>query len=104
MVAADITFRTDETLAALVILSGTSVDERAWVTGMPRRKNLPVFIAHGRRDPILKFDVAARLEQHMRRAGLRVTWVPFDGAHEFPATVVTALNEFLAGVRAAPQR
>jgi phospholipase/carboxylesterase len=103
MIAADIAFRTDEPLAALVILSGTSVDEQAWVAGMPRRKNLPVFIAHGRKDPVLKFDVAVRLEQHMRRAGLRITWAPFDGSHEFPANVVTALNAFLAR-SSAPER
>lgn len=100
MIAADIAFRTDEPLAALVILSGTLVDEQAWVAGMPRRKNLPVFIAHGRSDPVLKFDVAARLEQHMRRSGLQVTWVPFDGGHELPVKVVTALNGFLARIGA----
>ena len=32
----------------------------------------------------------------MRDAGLRVTWLPFDGGHEMPAEVVTALNTFLA--------
>lgn len=100
MIAADIAFRTDEPLAALVILSGTLVDEQAWVARMPRRKNLPVFIAHGRSDPVLKFDVAARLEQHMRRSGLQVTWVPFDGGHELPVKVVTALNGFLARIGA----
>lgn len=100
MISADIAFQTDEPLAALVILSGTSVDEQQWVAGMPRRKDLPVFIAHGRSDPVLKFDAAARLEQHMRRAGLRVTWVPFDGGHEVPVPVVTALNAFLARIGA----
>ena len=78
-----------------MILSGTLVAEQAWVAGMPRRESLPVFIAHGRSDPVLKFDVAARLEQHMRRSGLQVTWVPFDGGHEVPVAVVTALNGFL---------
>jgi phospholipase/carboxylesterase len=104
MIATDIAFRTDEPVVALVILSGTSVDEQAWVAGMSRRKNLRVFIAHGRQDPVLKFDVARRLAQHMRRAGLDVTWVPFDGGHEFPATAVTALNEFLVRYGSAPER
>jgi predicted esterase len=32
----------------------------------------------------------------MRDDGLRVTWFPFDGGHDMPAEVVTALNAFLA--------
>jgi predicted esterase len=32
----------------------------------------------------------------MHDAGLQVTWFPFDGGHEIPAEVVTALNAFLA--------
>ena len=63
--------------------------------GHARRKGLPVFIAHGRQDQALPFAVAARLERRLREAGLVVTWVPFDGGHEMPAEVVTALNGFL---------
>jgi phospholipase/carboxylesterase len=97
MIAADIAFTTDEPLEALVLLSPTFVNERVWRDGMPRRRGLRVFISHGRQDGILPFDVAARLQQAMRDAGLRVTWVPFDGGHEMPMTVVDALNAFLAG-------
>jgi len=31
----------------------------------------------------------------MRDAGLRVTWLPFDGDHDIPVDVVVALNVFL---------
>ena len=31
-----------------------------------------------------------------KAAGLQVTWCPFDGGHEMPATVVGGLDEFLA--------
>ncbi len=97
MIAADIAFTTDEPLEALVLLSPTFVNERVWRDGMPRRRGLRVFISHGRQDGILPFDIAARLQQAMRDAGLRVTWVPFDGGHEMPMPVVDALNAFLAG-------
>lgn len=98
MVAAAIAFESDEPPRALVLLAGTTVDEQRWLTGMPRRKGLPVFITHGRRDPVLPFDVGARLAEHMRRAGLDVTWVPFEGGHQIPDEVVTALNRFLVRV------
>jgi phospholipase/carboxylesterase len=96
MIAADIAFTTDEPIDALVLLSPTIVNEPAWRAGMPRRRGLRVFISHGRRDAILPFDASTRLQQAMLDAGLRVTWFPFDGGHEMPAEVVTALNAFLA--------
>jgi len=96
IIAADIAFTTDEPLEALVLLSTTFVNETAWRDGMPRRRGLRVFIAHGRRDDILPFDAAVRLQEAMRIAGLQVTWCPFDGGHEMPADVVAALNTFLA--------
>lgn len=98
MVASELAFRSREPLRALVLLSGTPVDQRSWLQGMRVRRGLPVFIAHGRQDDVLPFQGAARLQQTMREAGLQVTWVPFNGGHETPAEVVAALNQFLAGL------
>jgi phospholipase/carboxylesterase len=98
MIAADVAFRSDQKLEALILLSPTFVDEQRWIEGMPRRKGLPVFISHGRRDDVLPFAASERLAQAMRDAGLKVTWIPFDGIHETPASVVTELNKFLAAV------
>jgi phospholipase/carboxylesterase len=102
MVTADLAFTTDEPLEAIVLLSPTIVNERAWRAGMPRRRGLRVFVSHGRQDDILPFDLADRLQHAMREAGLRVTWVPFEGGHDIPMPVVDRLNDFLAG-RDAPQ-
>lgn len=99
MVASEITFRTLEPVRALVLLSGTPVDEASWLGGMKKRHGLPVFISHGRRDDVLPFAAAMRMQAEMKRAGLKVTWYPFDGGHEIPAEVVIALNKFLARQR-----
>jgi phospholipase/carboxylesterase len=80
----------------LVILSGTLVDEALWDKNYSRRKGLRVFMSHGRSDPTLSFTVADRMHRKMTDAGIVVTWFPFDGGHEIPAEVVTALNQFLA--------
>jgi len=104
IVSADIAFRTDEPLHALIILSGTFVDEAAWTRGMSARRGLPVFIAHGRRDDVLRFDMAEQLAAEMQHSGLRVTWVPFDGGHEIPASVVTELNRFLVSTPIGPHK
>ncbi len=96
MVAAQVAFQSDEPLRALVLLSGTLVDEASWKQNYARRKDLHVFVAHGRTDPTLSFEVADRMRSEMTAAGMLVTWFPFDGGHEIPAEVVAALNEFLA--------
>jgi phospholipase/carboxylesterase len=96
MVAAQVAFLSDEPLRALVLLSGTVVDETLWQTNYARRKGLRVFISHGRADPTLSFEVAERMQGEMAAAGMLVTWFPFDGGHEIPEDVVTALNEFFA--------
>jgi phospholipase/carboxylesterase len=98
MVASEVAFRSRVPLAALIILSGTPVDERSWESHFDDRRGLPVFIAHGRQDSTLPFASADRFRQKLAAAGLQVTWSPFDGGHEIPATVVVALNAFLEGL------
>jgi phospholipase/carboxylesterase len=95
MVSSEIAFRSRAPLAALVLLSGTTVDEASWRPGFATRRGLPVFISHGRRDETLPFEVADRYRRELEAAGLDVTWVPFDGGHEVPEAVVVALNAFL---------
>ena len=96
MVASEVAFRSHTPLAALVILSGTPVDESSWENHFSERRGLPVFLAHGRRDSTLPFAAADRFRRKLEAAGLQVIWFPFDGGHEMPATVVIALNDFLA--------
>lgn len=95
MLSAEIAFQSDRPLAALILLSGTTVDERSWLRGLPRRRGLPVFMSHGRSDKTLSFKNSDRFRKKLQAAGLVVTWVPFDGGHEIPSEVVVALNAFL---------
>jgi phospholipase/carboxylesterase len=98
MVSAEVAFRSDTPLAALVLLSGTTVDVASWRAGYSRRRGLPVFISHGRLDDVLSFEIADRLRQELQGAGMRVTWVPFEGGHETPAAVIDELNRFLVPI------
>jgi phospholipase/carboxylesterase len=101
MVASEIAFLSDVKLRALVILSGTLVDEASWAQHFERRRGMPVFMAHGRADRTLPFAVAERFRTKLEAAGVKVTWVPFDGGHEIPATVVIALNRFIDDLQIA---
>ena len=94
MLSAEIAFQTDQDLAGLVMLAGTTVNEAAWAERFPGRRRMPIFIAHGRTDPVLPFAVAERFAGKLRAAGLNVTWYPFDGGHGIPGDVVQALNSW----------
>lgn len=101
MVSAEVAFRTDTPLRALILLSPTVIDEASWRTGLAARRGMPVFVAHGRQDRVLSFAHTERFVTTMRAAGLDVMWVPFDGVHDMPPEVVTALNQFLARIDAS---
>ena len=101
MVAGEVAFRSDTQIAGLILLSGTPVAEASWERGLSQRAGMPVFVAHGRSDLVLPFAAADRFRRKMETAGLKVTWVPFEGEHEMPAVVVTALNHFIEGLRIA---
>jgi phospholipase/carboxylesterase len=96
MLSGEIAFQSEQPLAALVLLGGTTVNEAAWVERFHGRRSLPIFIAHGRQDGVLPFAIADRFRTKLQAAGMDVTWVPFDGGHEIPAAVVTELNAFIA--------
>jgi phospholipase/carboxylesterase len=102
MVASEVAFGTHTPLSALVILSGTIVDEQSWVSHLRERRGLPVFVAHGRQDRTLPFGAADRLRQELEAAGLQVTWFPFDGGHDMPESVIVALNDFLTRLHLGP--
>lgn len=89
-------------MTALVLLSGTMIDEATWTQQLSRRRGLPVFVSHGHFDKVLPFEVADRFRQKLQAAGLVVTWFPFDGGHDIPAEVVGSLNEFLHRLDLAP--
>lgn len=98
MLSAEIAFQTDQPLAGLVLLGGTTVNEAAWVERFPGRRRLPIFIAHGRQDWVLPFATMERFAARLKATGLDVTWFPYEGGHGIPDEVIVALNAFLARV------
>jgi phospholipase/carboxylesterase len=98
MLSAEIAFQTDQEMAGLILLGGTTVNEAAWAERFPGRRRLPIFIAHGRQDYVLPFATMERFAARLKAAGLNVTWFPFDGGHNIPDDVIDAVNRFLAGL------
>jgi len=96
MTSAEIAFQTDQELAGLILLSGTTVNEEAWAERFAGRRNLPIFIAHGRGDGVLPFAIMDRFQARLKAFGMNVTWYPFEGGHAIPDDVVGAVNAFVA--------
>ncbi|MGE5562811.1 MAG: alpha/beta hydrolase [Bacillota bacterium] len=75
----------------------------AWSPGIAIRtanpaRGRPVYISHGRQDPLLKFDVTADdIVPLVKSEGGAVTFLPFDGGHDAPAWVKDAFLDAVLG-------
>lgn len=81
MLAVDLALRADEPPAGVVAFSPTLLCEDVWRRHAPRRAGLPVFVSHGRQDPLLPFAATASLVRLLTEAGLAVDFLAFDGPH-----------------------
>ena len=88
MLALDVALAADPPVDRVAVLSGTLIAENLWRGWMAREKKPPVFMSHGRGDPILPFVTSERLRSLLAEHGFSVTWVPFEGGHEIPEVVL----------------
>ena len=107
MVATDVTLTAPGMVGGLIVMSGSITAEGEWTPRLPLlESNLPVFISHGRLDPVLPFAFAEALRDQFKAGHHPVTWVPFDGGHGIPGVVLDQVQAFLAanggGAPAAP--
>jgi phospholipase/carboxylesterase len=98
MTSAEIAFQTNQELAGLILLSGTTVNEEGWAEHFAGRRHMPILIAHGRKDSVLPFDRMDRFQARLKASGLKVTWLPFDGDHGIPDEVIRGINDFVGDI------
>jgi phospholipase/carboxylesterase len=102
MLACDVALSDPRPLAGLTLMSPTLVAEPRWVAAAPARAGLPVFMSHGRHDPVLPYPMAERLRDLLVAAGLAVGWHPFDGGHGIGPGLIVPLRSFLIRATASP--
>jgi phospholipase/carboxylesterase len=100
MIAVDVALRTADSPAALVIYSGTLLNETEWRRLVPARQGLTVLQSHGRQDPILPFEAAEWLRELLTGAGLEVRFLPFLGGHTIPANALLETGRLLREILA----
>jgi phospholipase/carboxylesterase len=93
--------------AGILAFSGFIPTVEGWQPDLDSRSGLPVFIAHGRRDPVIDVAFARRAHELLDAAGLPVSYHESDVAHQINPADIPAATQWLAavtGARTAPQR
>ena len=86
--------------AGILAFSGFIPTVEGWQPDLASRPQLPVFIAHGRRDPIMDVDFARRARDLLEAGGLAVSYHESDAAHHIDPAHVPAATGWLAAVTA----
>jgi phospholipase/carboxylesterase len=84
------------TPAGLLIFSGFIPTVDGFEPDLATRQSLPVFIAHGRRDPVMNIAFARRAHALLDAAGLPVEYHESDAAHHIDPEHIPAATQWLA--------
>jgi phospholipase/carboxylesterase len=82
--------------AGIMAFSGFIPTVADWQPDLASRPNLPVFIAHGRRDPIMEIGFARQARGLLEAGGLPVDYRESDAGHHIDPAHVPAAVEWLA--------
>lgn len=81
--------------AGILAFSGFIPTVDGWNPDLATRERLPVFIAHGRQDPIMDVAFARRAGALLDAAGLPVTYLESDAAHQIDPGHIPAATRWL---------
>jgi phospholipase/carboxylesterase len=92
--------------AGILAFSGFIPTVQGWRPDLGSRTQLPVFISHGRQDPVIGVDFARRAHQLLATAGFPVTYLEADAGHAIDPNQLAAAAGWLAAVTSdrVPQR
>ena len=82
--------------AGTLAFSGFLPTVAGWRGDPASRQGLGVFIAHGRRDPVIDVAFAREAEQVLRESGLEVSYHEFDGGHQIDPAHIELAHAWLA--------
>lgn len=98
MLAMDFALHDPRPIAALTLLSGTFLSEKAWRPLFAGRAGQRALVSHGSHDPLLPFAATSELKDALLEAKWNVDFVPFRGQHEIPPIVQNKLAETIRAV------
>lgn len=81
--------------AGILAFSGFIPTVAGWQADLAARTGLPVFIAHGRRDPVIDVAFARHASQLLRDGGLQVDYHESDAGHHIDPLQIPAARAWL---------
>jgi phospholipase/carboxylesterase len=91
--------------AGILAFSGFIPTVDGWEPDLARRAGFPVFIAHGRADPVMDVEFARRARELLSVGGLEVSYHESDVGHQIdPVQLPLAADWLRSVVQAAPSQ
>jgi phospholipase/carboxylesterase len=97
MLSLDVALQADPPVDRVGVLSGVMLADSLAGLQAPHASKPSVFVSHGRQDTMLPIAGAEHACQMLERHGYPVQFHPFDGGHQIPRDVVSALADFIYG-------
>ena len=99
MIALHTGVRHAERLAGIVALSTYVVAPEALAAeGSPANRDVPIFMAHGTADPMIRLEWGEASRRALEAAGYRVEWHTYPMPHSVVWEEIEAISAFLARV------
>jgi phospholipase/carboxylesterase len=93
--------RHDETLAGLLCLSGyLPLADKVAAERSPANQSTPIFMAHGRQDPVVPFMRAEQSRDVLKSLGYDIEWHEYNMQHSLCIEEVRDINAWLRKVLA----
>ncbi|HEX2016657.1 MAG TPA: phospholipase [Solirubrobacteraceae bacterium] len=84
------------TPAGILAFSGFIPTVEGWQPDLASRPDLPVFVAHGRRDPIMEISFARSARERLEAGGLPVGYHESDAGHHIDPAHVGPATEWIS--------
>jgi phospholipase/carboxylesterase len=81
--------------AGILAFSGFIPTVDGWAPDFASRPQLPVFIAHGRADPVMGIEFARRAKAMIEQAGLPLEYHESDSGHTIPPSAARAAIDWV---------
>jgi phospholipase/carboxylesterase len=86
--------------AGILAFSGFIPTVDGWEPDLGSRPDMPVFIAHGRRDPVMEVEFARGARARLEAGGLSVDYHESDAGHQIDPAHVPSAIQWLAAATA----
>ncbi len=98
MIATEVALVDPEVVRALVLYSGTLLDEQNWMKAAKNLAGKKLLMSHGVQDQVLPLGYSERLFAILKTAGMNGQFISFPGGHEIPLPVLQKTKSLISEV------